>query len=280
MHARARSGVQLGRWPFPIVSMWGRSWRSWQGVWAAASVLPRYRAGDRVLCATWPLAVHLLGRVERLGVAYQGSDLTRAPPIPGRERVIAGAVNLPVSRFLGGLLAAPHTVLPAPVDLAPIARRGAHLLTVARLGPLKGVDRVIRLGARLGRPVLVVGEGAARAALEGLARELRVDATFTGRLAPADIPWDGAWAVCLLSRADTDGSGAEGLGLVLLEGAARGLATLGSAVGGIPEVADIVLDDPERDAIPPLPDADAVRRRVEAHHGSVRLVATLRSVLG
>ncbi len=279
VHARARTGVVPAAWPFPVHRMWGRSWRRWQGVWAAASVLPRVRGGDVVVCATWPLATNLVGRVPRLGVAYHGSDLTRAPAPAALHHVCDAAVNLPVSRFLGGLLGVPHTVLPAPIDVGPPAAPGDRLLTIARLGPLKGVDRVLRLGARLGRPVTVVGDGAERVRLEALAGELGVDARFTGRLAPGDIPWDGHWACCLFSRLDQDGSGAEGLGLALLEAAARGIPGLGTRVGGIPEAADLVLDDPLVDPVPELPDREAVRARVAREHGTAALVATLRATL-
>lgn len=282
---RARSRAEGA--PYDVVPMWGRSWAAWQGVWAAASVLPRLRRGDKLLCATWPLAVHLLGPARRLGVpvgvAFHGSDLTRAPVVRGLDLVRAEATALlPVSRYLGGLLDAPHVVLPAPVDPLPAARPGEALLTVARLTPLKGVDRVLRLGHRLGRPVVVVGEGDARPGLEALAAELGVSASFTGRLPRADIPWDDAWACALLSRpdpADARYTGAEGLGLVLLEAAARGIPTLGSTTGGVPEAAAVVLADPERDPIPPLPDRAAMTAWLAAHHGTDRLVATLRAAL-
>lgn len=268
VHARGGSGPG-------VVRMWGRSWRRWQGVWGALSLRPRYRAGDVVLAATWPLAVHL---PMPLLVSYHGSDLTRPPPIAGREAVVARARNLPVSRFLGGLLGAPHRVLPWPIEPLPAARRGDRLLVVARLVASKGVDRALRFAARLGRPVTVVGEGPERPALERLAAELGLDAHFTGALPPAAIPWDGSWALALFSRADA-GGGAEGLGLVLLEAAARGIPSFGSAVGGIPEAASVVLADPETDAVPALPAAAEVQHRLAEEHGRARTLAVLRDAL-
>ncbi|MFZ5481924.1 MAG: glycosyltransferase family 4 protein [Myxococcota bacterium] len=262
----------------PAIRMRGRSWARWGAVWAAASVLPRLRSGDRILCATWEMAPLLLGRAP-LAVVWHGSDITRPPRRSGRARVIAGAVNLPVSRYLGGLLGAPHTVLPAPIDPVAPATRGEALLVVARLGALKGVDRALRLARRLGRPITVVGDGPERAALEGLARELGARARFTGALPRHEIPWEGTWALVLLSRPDADGSGQEGLGLVLLEAHARGIPTIGSTTGGIPEVASVVLADPEHDPVPTLPHADAVRARLRAEHGRARAVAVLRASL-
>jgi glycosyltransferase involved in cell wall biosynthesis len=292
VHAR---GADPAAHVFPVVRMLGRSWARWAPWWAAASVLPRLRAGDRVVCATWPLAVRLLGGAARRGVpvlvGWHGSDLTRPPLVPGLDAVRAAALHIPVSAYLGGLLGAPHVVLPVPIDPVAPVPRGDRLLVVARLTPLKGVDSALHLARRLGRPITVVGEGPAREALEALAAELRVDATFTGTLPRAAIPWAGTWALVLLSRADPQvprgspgwivppgGAGQEGLGLVLLEAAARGIPSIGSRVGGIPEAASVVLDDPMGDGIPPLPDADTVRAALTARHGAIRAVETLRSL--
>lgn len=279
VYARARSGVDPSAWPFPVTAVPGRGWRRWQGLWMAAAAGPRLRAGDRLLAATWPLAVGLVdyaaARGVAVGVTFHGSDLTRPPPTPGLARVKARATALlPVSDFLGARLGVPYTRLPLPVDPLPPVPRGEALLVVARLVPGKGVDRALRLGARLGRRVVVVGEGPERPALESLAARLAVPVRFTGRLAPAAIPWAEAWAVALLSDAP------EGLGLVLLEAAARGLPTLGSTAGGIPEAADVVLHDPEVDPIPPLPEASMVQARLRARHGSAACLATLGRVLG
>lgn len=274
VHARARSGARPGDWPFAVHPVPGRWWRRGQAAWMAGSLLPRLRRGDRVLAATWPLAVGVVDAAGALGVpvgvAFHGSDLTRPPPIAGLARIQRGATALlPVSRFLGGLLDGPWTRLPMPVDPLPPVPRGDALLVVARLVPGKGVDRALRLGARLGRRVLVVGDGPDRARLEALGGEAR----FLGRLPHDAVPWEQAWAVALLSEAP------EGLGLVLLEAAARGIPGIGSASGGIPEAADVVLHDPEVDPVPELPDPLTVQARLRAGHGRAALVATLRRVL-
>ncbi len=261
------------------VGLWGRSWARWAHLWVTGQVLPRVRSGDRVLCATWPLATALLGRAD-VSVAFHGSDLTRPPLVGGLDAIKAGARLYPVSAFLGGLLGAPHTVLPAAIGPEPMAASGSHLLVIARLGPLKGVDRALRIAASCGRGVTIVGDGPEREALERLVGDLGVRAQFTGRLARADIPWDGHHAALLLSRADPDGSGAEGLGLVLLEAAARGIPTVGSTTGGIPEAAMRVLPD----GVDELPGFDAEDREravafVRARHGPERTVGVLRADL-
>lgn len=257
-----------------VTPLWGRAWARWGHAWVALQVLPRVRSGDRVLCATWPLATSLLGRAD-VSVAFHGSDLTRPPLTPGLDAVKRGARLFPVSRFLGGLLGAPHQVLPAPIGPQRRAAPGDGLLAIARLGPLKGVDRAIQLAATSGRPITIVGDGPSRGDLQALAARLGVRATFTGRLPRLDIPWDGHHAALLLSRVDSDGSGAEGLGLVLLEAAIRGIPTVGSATGGIPEAAMHVMADGD-----PLPDIaddarDAAVQFVLDRHGPEKTVATL-----
>ncbi len=258
-----------------VVPLWGRAWARWAHAWVALQVLPRVRTGDRVLCATWPLATSLLGRAD-VSVVFHGSDLTRPPLTAGLDGVKQRARLFPVSQFLGGLLQAPHRVLPAPIGPEARAKRGDALLAIARLGPLKGVDRAIRLAATSGRPITVVGDGPARPDLEALAATLGVRATFTGRLPRAAIPWDGHHAALLLSRPDPDGTGAEGLGLVLLEAAARGIPTIGSRTGGIPEAAMHAIDDGD-----PLPElgvssGDDAVQFVTARHGPERTVGALR----
>lgn len=293
VHAREGVPAEGGA---PIVRMRGRSWAGWGSWWAAGSVLARLRAGDHVVAATWPMAARLLGGAARCDVpvfvAWHGSDITRPPLVGGLDRVRRSAIHVPVSAYLGGLLDAPFTVLPVPIDpIAPVSP-GEKLLVVARLGPLKGVDSALRLAARLGRPITVVGEGPAREGLEALAKDLRVQATFTGAVPRERIPWAGTWALALLSRPDPKapekvprgwtcppgGAGQEGLGLVLLEAAARGIPSIGSRVGGIPEAASVVLDDPETDPVPTLPGPDAVRTALVARHGAARTVDVLRTL--
>jgi glycosyltransferase involved in cell wall biosynthesis len=259
----------------PFTRLFGRSWNRQGHRFTAFQVRPRLREGDTVLAATWPLAAALPASMTPI-VAWHGSDLTRPAVIPGRERVAARARNIVVSRFLGARLGAPSTWMPYPIEPTTPVRRGDALLTVARLVSTKGVDRVLRLGARLGRPVVVVGDGPERPALEALASTLPVRVSFLG--ATRDIPWEGTWALALLSRPHAEGGGEEGLGLVLLEAAARGIPTLGSRVGGIPEAATVVLDDPDHDEVPALPDPAAVQDWLRHTHGTARFLAAFEGV--
>ena len=260
-----------------VTRLYGRSWNRFGHLWVAAQLRPRLREGDVVLTATWPLALGLLGHC-RVATAYHGTDLTRPPIISGREQVAATAINLPVSAFLGGLLGAPHTVLPYPIRTLKPAPRGDKLLVVARLTAQKGVDRALKLAERMGRAAIVVGDGPERAALQALAATLSVPVHFLG--ATLTIPWDEAYALALLSRTYPDGSGAEGLGLVLLEAAARGIPSIGARCGGIPEAATVVLDNPDEEIPRALPDAAAVQASLVARHSPERCVQTLLNALG
>ena len=234
--------------------------------------------------------IALLGRQALVLVAWHGSDLTRPPVIRGIDAVRAAAIHVPVSAYLAGLLGVPATVLPCPVDPVGLVPRGDALLVVARLGPLKGVDRALRLAARLGRPITIVGEGPSREALEVTAREVGARATFTGALPRDAIPWAGTWALALLSRPDdrpapkgwtapAGGAGQEGLGLVLLEAAARGIPSIGTRTGGIPEAASVILGDLDEEPVPPLPGAADVVAALCARHGSARTVEVLRRLV-
>lgn len=266
-----------GRRGSEVTTLYGRSWNAYGHHWVAAQLRPRVRDGDIVLTATWPLALGLVDHC-RVATAYHGSDLTRPPVVAGRERVFARATNFPVSEFLGGLLGAAHTVLPYPIRPVQPVHAGRHLLVVARLTPQKGVDRALKLANRMGRPAIVVGDGPERSALESLAATLSVPVRFTG--ATLDVPWSEAFALALLSRPYPDGSGAEGLGLVLLEAAARGIPSIGARCGGIPEAATVVLDNPDEDIPGTLPDAAAVQASLVARHSPESCVQTLLNALG
>ena len=290
--------------PYPVRRMPGRSWARRQGLWALLSGISRLRSPNtlRVLFATWPLAT-LLGPAAAaagasVGVAFHGSDLTRlATPNPSFARVIgaAGAL-LPVSAFLAGeleRLGAPMervTVLPMPLPMPEVrSAPGDALLTVARLTPLKGVERAILLARRLGRPLVVVGEGPEEARLRAAAEG--TDTTFLGRLSRADIQRIPAAAALLLPRADADGSGAEGLGLTLIEAAARGLPTIGCDTGGVAEAVGEGLlircpDDPDEADLAAVrallsdPSAGArARAWARLHHGPEACLSALDAAL-
>jgi phosphatidylinositol alpha-1,6-mannosyltransferase len=119
------------------------------------------------------------------------------------------------------------------------------LLTVTRLHPYKGVDRMLQSLPEILRSVpdvkyLVVGVGPDRARLEAMTAELRLEGRvrFLGRLPFAEIVelYSLANLFVLLSREELPD--VEGFGLVFLEAAACGLPSVGGRSGGIPEAVD------------------------------------------
>jgi glycosyltransferase involved in cell wall biosynthesis len=120
---------------------------------------------------------------------------------------------------------------------APLLRGGgARLLTVGRLVPNKGVDRLLAMLPRVlaARPdvrLLVVGDGPARTELEAQARGLGV-AEHVEFLGERDDVFD------LLALVDlfVTGTRYEGLGLAAAEALGQGVPVVGFRVAGVEEV--------------------------------------------
>ncbi len=230
------------RQPYRIVRMVGRSWSRFQGTWARLHAR-RFLAPDvHVLTATWKLATELVGPCENKGaslsVAFHGSDLTQVEgPAKGLTEVArrceAVASGLAASSRASSRDSSPRR--PAiracrssrcRFRFPPRRRwgRASGLLSVTRLTPLKGVDRAIRLAAELGEPLTVVGDGTEKDALPD-----GPHVTWAGRKTRDELAqmYARAKGVVLLPRATEDGTGAEGLGLCLLEAAAQGAIPIG-----------------------------------------------------
>jgi phosphatidylinositol alpha-1,6-mannosyltransferase len=119
------------------------------------------------------------------------------------------------------------------------------LLTVTRLYPYKGVDRMLESLPEISRSVpgvkyLVVGVGPDLPRLQELTARLGLEAhvSFLGRLALHQIVqlYNLADLFVMLSREEPPD--VEGFGLVFLEAAACGLASVGGRSGGIPDAID------------------------------------------
>jgi phosphatidyl-myo-inositol dimannoside synthase len=120
------------------------------------------------------------------------------------------------------------------------------LLSVGRLQKRKGHDLAISALAALRRShprmtYVIVGDGAERARLEALARDLGVAdrVVFAGEASVADLPkYYAACDLFLLPNRIEQGD-VEGFGIVFLEAAATGRAVIAGNSGGVPEaVAD------------------------------------------
>lgn len=118
------------------------------------------------------------------------------------------------------------------------SRPREHLLAVSRLHPghaYKGIDLTIEALARIPverrLPFVVCGDGPDRPRLEALARTLRVDVRFAGR-----VPDSKVGELFRRAAAFVMPSTGEGFGLVYLEAMAFGLPCVAARAGGAPEV--------------------------------------------
>jgi len=281
--------------PFEVRRMRGRSWRRWQGAWARVSLARCLEPGDRVIAATWRLATRSLSLIQRrnaqLAIAFHGSDLTRLLEAPAPLHQVIGAANalLPVSGFLAKELVRlgltnhqDPRVQVLPIPLPEVQERetpGRGLICVARPSPLKGLDRAVALAKALDMPLTLVGPADAVEGVQSLGVLPRAETAALVR---------GAAAAVLLPRTEPDGSGAEGLGIALLEAAAMGVPVIGCATGGVSEAVGpgLILDRPDDPDVASVrafladPEAGARGRAfVQANHGGAAAVATLQASL-
>ena len=284
--------------PYATVGVAGRSWKQWQGVWMGAAALPRLDSDTLVLGASWRL-VTALARLARGGVVLagaHGSDLTRIGADARWFRQVAQRIHLlPVSEFLAErarALGAPaeqvHTMT-WPLSLDRAETPGRNLAFVARLVPGKGLRAALVLAHRLGRRLVVVGDGPIRAREAEFAERHGIDVDWRGALPrrEARAVLRGAAAVLLLSEPDS----MEGLGLTALEAAAAGVPAIGRDVGGVPEAVGPGLLLP-RDAQTTTLDLDPIRafladgeagrqaqRHVRSHHAPEAFIRRLDAVV-
>jgi phosphatidylinositol alpha-1,6-mannosyltransferase len=178
----------------------------------------------RVLRQAW--RVFPVSHYTRRAVIQEGGD-------PARVITVHNGVNLGVY----------HRTPPEPQLLARYRPNGERLLlTVTRLHPYKGVDRMLDALPAVVRSApdvryVVVGVGPDLPRLQALAVERGVAdrVRFTGRLPLEEIValYNMAELFVLLSREEPPD--VEGFGLVFLEAAACGLPSVGGRSGGIPD---------------------------------------------
>jgi glycosyltransferase involved in cell wall biosynthesis len=186
------------------------------------------------------LAVRLLRAVQRWYV-----DRARVVIVPSRylADIVAGW-GVPPEKLrviYNAVDVAAYDRLPARAEAkCELGLSGKILLTVARLTPWKGVDRLIALLPRLqkawpGVTLVVVGDGPERGNLERLAEQVGVSGAvrFTGR-----VPHDRVSFYLRAADLFVLYSGYEGLPHVVLEAMLAGAPVIASAKGGIPEVVE------------------------------------------
>lgn len=123
-------------------------------------------------------------------------------------------------------------VVHPPVDIEafqPKPGRGDHYIVVARLEPHKRVDLIVDAFARLGRPLLVVGDGSERGRLMDRAPS---NVEFLGRVTDAEVADLLARARGLVHAAEED------FGIALVEAQAAGCPVIAYANGGAGEIVE------------------------------------------
>ena len=153
------------------------------------------------------------------------------------------------------------------------------VLSVSRLVPRKGMDRLIEAVARLapGRPRLrlcIAGVGRDSRRLEALVRRTGAPARLLGRIAEGELAdlYGAADLFAMLCRKRWFGLEQEGFGIVFLEAAAAGVAQVAGDSGGAAEAVahgagGLVVENPDdaaavADALAVLVDDPERRRRL------------------
>ncbi|MEN0061826.1 MAG: glycosyltransferase family 4 protein [Myxococcota bacterium] len=290
----ARAGAE----PVPgtrLIAARGPRFGRYAGRWLALAAGSRLFSADRIVATTWVAATTASRLGRPLAILAHGSDVTR-PPVRAHATFLrtwrAACQRFAVSDFLVERLREHHLTarrLPWPVDpLAcppPPRQRHSRWAFVGRLTPLKGVDRFVRWVAAAGVQGVVVGHGKAMGPTVALARQLRADVQFLGRVSLTEVQtlWPEVDLLVLAPRADPDGSGAEGLGTVLLEAAAHGVPSVGCATGGVPEGAGLIVGGPD-DAAASVREIDRwwtpmrgreAWERCRERHGTAKTLAAL-----
>jgi len=119
----------------------------------------------------------------------------------------------------------------------PDAAATFDVVTVGRLVPWKGIDALVRICARRGWRLLVVGDGPLKKDLQQLAQSVSADVTFCGRVAQTLVAGHMRQAKVFVLN-----STYEGLPHIVLEAMMAGVPVIATAVGGTPECIDHAVD--------------------------------------
>ncbi|HEX2235919.1 MAG TPA: glycosyltransferase family 4 protein [Actinomycetota bacterium] len=174
-----------------------------------------------------------------LGYGVSRPLLERAARRLDRRAAVSEAARALVARYFPADYAiTPNGVeVPRFRDAEPASwGAGRRILFVGRLEPRKGLDVLLRAMAELAAPetgLVVAGEGPEALPLRALARRLRLDVTWLGRLDDGDL-------ARAYRRADVycaPNSGGESFGIVLLEAMAAGAPVVCSDIAAFRAVA-------------------------------------------
>ena len=183
--------------------------------------------------AAWPLIPYMRGNLARKRVALAGADAIVA---------VSSAIAADLRRRAPELASTTIVQIPNPVDIGAIRRageasrplEGRYALFSGKLEPNKGAQHLLRVAreANLRWPLVVVGDGRLRPALEDEARHTGIDVRFTGWL-PRDEALGYVRNAAMLIFPS---HGPESLSRVLLEAGALGVAVAAMDTGGTRDI--------------------------------------------
>jgi glycogen synthase len=211
-----------------------------------ASLCPACSAGMMTQCIrpraglAWPAAVPMIPymrrnlRLKRQGLAR--ADAVIAVSSTLAADLVARAPELAVTRL---------ETIPNPVNIEDLhARRAAsrrplaepYVLYLGKLAPNKGASHLLEVADRAGLPwpLVIVGDGPDRPALEAAARQSGRQVRFAGWV-------DQAQAAAWLAHADIllfPSRGPESLSRVLIEASALGVPIAAMNTGGTPDIVE------------------------------------------
>jgi phosphatidylinositol alpha-1,6-mannosyltransferase len=231
----------------------------WFPAGLAACLLPRFLRGRLAVLAHGTEIAPDRGGVRRLVMrwVFQHADVIVANSAFTRGLLLRAGVRNQIDVVHLGI---------DEVSIAPARASVPTILSVGRLTPRKGFDRVIEalpaiVAAVPSARYEIVGDGPQRAELERLAQHLGVAAhvVFHGPIddAAAREAYARAWCFALPVR--TIGDDVEGFGLVYLEAALAGLPAIGGIRSGaedaiVSDVTGLLVDGDSAPAV-----ADAIR---------------------
>jgi glycosyltransferase involved in cell wall biosynthesis len=114
---------------------------------------------------------------------------------------------------------------------APLKDKSYDFVTVSRLVPWKGIDKVIETSALLNQSLLIVGDGPDRERLERLSRQVGATTTFVGDIAQVNLP-----KLLVRASAFVLNSSFEATSYALLEAMACGLLVIANEKTGSEEI--------------------------------------------
>jgi len=265
------------------------------------SLCPACSAGMMTVCirpragAAWPLAVPLIPYMRR-NLARKRSGVAAADAVIAVSSTIAADLRSRAPELASRRI----DVIPNPVDVQGLRRRvestappiaEPYALYLGKLAPNKGTAHLVRIAERadLDWPLVIVGDGPDRAALEEAAAKSSRDIRFTGWVDQQETArWlRHASLLVFTSR------GPESLSRVLIEASALGVPIAAMNTGGTPDI----ITHGVTGLLSSTPDAlaadvrrlredeglrtrlgDAARTHAETHFDAAEVVARVESV--